>query len=599
MELGWAELFYRGNYAELLNATVDTATSPAAGPFPDSALSYVVGALMFTGRLSDAVVLFESKADVLSFEDILRSRFFLGIGQTRVSNYAQARIYFGANLRDLRHPKISHEARFFIYQGLAFYRHFGCRYGAALNAVEKSWKAAFLAKFRYGQVLSSDLRGNTLVRVGEISAGLKNLSEAARYAELLGHGGVSQAVSVLTTIYKAQYGLEPLESVPKLQALLSSKQFQDSYSQSSLFLELARQFALRGDLKSSAESLENAARTILSVGHRRQKAWLFHRYAQNAFLQGKFSECDAMLAKSEAELDSRIDLSILLEIWGLRLKSFTLQGKKIDPELNAQVRLLTVKTGSGVGRNVASRSDASVAGTDRGDDLLGDLCSEISNREKVSAHEIVRVVEAGYLGLLHKIVDIEPGTNALYFEVLPGSLAVFDAGSVAFFAENVTVQTRQLALSLAQGKRTKKELVELLWGYTYQSFRHDPLLYALVNRLRKVLGKRASWLVSLEGGYAFSVEIRVVVYEHRGVSSRVEKRAFVGSELATGSDLNHRQLLILARLRTEEFLGAAQCMDLFKVSRITATRDLSQLAKQNRVVPVGKARATRYTLPLA
>jgi DeoR/GlpR family transcriptional regulator of sugar metabolism len=58
--------------------------------------------------------------------------------------------------------------------------------------------------------------------------------------------------------------------------------------------------------------------------------------------------------------------------------------------------------------------------------------------------------------------------------------------------------------------------------------------------------------------------------------------------------LNHRQLAILRKFRNKEFFDVQACKTLFKVSQITATRDLSGLHKLALIQRVGKGRATRY-----
>jgi DeoR/GlpR family transcriptional regulator of sugar metabolism len=64
-----------------------------------------------------------------------------------------------------------------------------------------------------------------------------------------------------------------------------------------------------------------------------------------------------------------------------------------------------------------------------------------------------------------------------------------------------------------------------------------------------------------------------------------------------GSLLNFRQLKLLDGLKPEEFIHVKSYGKRFKISEITACRDLAVLSRLGLVVRVGRARATRYMLP--
>lgn len=594
-------VFYRGGYKEVLDLTVD-APEPR---YDDKDMQYVVGALVFVGRTDDARLIFDARNAEMTPEQRSASRFFLGLGYTRVSRYDEARRFFGINLNAIRRGAPSARERFFAWQGLAFYRYFLCRYGTALALVKRAWAAAFMANYRYGQVLSADLRGHVLVRSGEVSSGLRSLDEAERFAEVLGNGGVKDAVKLSLATYRAWFGIDgsSAKAIANLKATLDSVPVSDSYSHSMLMLELGRQYILKGEIERAEQSFERAGRTIYAVGHRRAKAALHVRFAYLRYLAGDLEAAHALLDKADEALDLKVDLAQHLEVIGLRAKLVRAAGHGPDVALEAEVLRLTRKTGGGVGRNVLARErpELKLEKTAQGDDLLGDVKDLAARGTVANAEAISGILRSGYLSFLHDVTSIRPGQQALYFDLVPGMLVVFDRGNVYVRADGVARTLRQLALALGRGGATKKELIERIWGYEYHTLRHDPLLYAVVARLRRALGEHGNWLVAHEGGYSFEEGVRVLVHERteRALPFKAQARsapeaAETEPQEAVAGDLNHRQLMILALMETRTFVGAGDCIERFAVSRVTALRDLSNLVDKGYARRIGQGRGTRY-----
>lgn len=601
------DLFLRGSFRDILAATIDETESVSVR----NGLAYLIGALTFTGRVDDALTLFKN-ASHWTNEDLALCRFVLGIGLVRVSRYEAGREFILAGLLAARKKRKNADdmgvIQFYAFQGAAIYRYFQCRYLSALSLAKKAWAASFAQNFRYGQILAADLRGHCLLRTGEISAGLKSLKESERLAKAAGNGALLDNIRSSVVWYRSCYGLDGSESIDDLRLTIRKMDPQDNFSLASAQVELGRRLSLAGNLDDSEKFLEAGARIILESGHRRQKANLLHRFAWNRLLKGKTAEAIEYLDRSDVLLDAAFDLQHQLANAGLRLKILS-QSSALDADLavlRKKVQELTRRTGSGIGRNILWREFGEGEPTLKGDDPLGDLCHHWSASENSTYSDLARIIDSGLFGFLNYVLPYPKGTRAIVLGLIPGELFLLDAGSAFRSSQSISAIMKSLILLLGRGKQTKQELVETLWGYRYLGLRHDPMVYALINRLRRALKNREYWLVADSGGYALAEGVSIFVYETSDQVYRTSRMSDDAEEYGAGvsipktstvsTGLNHRQLVILSELEQRRFINAADCVALFKVSRITAARDLGELTEQQLLTRIGRARATQYTL---
>jgi DNA-binding winged helix-turn-helix (wHTH) protein len=264
-----------------------------------------------------------------------------------------------------------------------------------------------------------------------------------------------------------------------------------------------------------------------------------------------------------------------------------------DP-LEERVRRLVSYTGMGIGRRMLNRErGGSTALRSLGEDPLGDLL-DVSPSE--TSGDMGDILRSGYLSLLYQRLPISPGESSLYFDLEPDSVLIIDRGDLEFVSRGFSQVLKGIARALEGGECTKEKLIQTVWGYRYDRLRHDSLIYQAVSRLRQLLGERGRWIEATEQGYRLNSQVRVRLYRRvdaeRAELGRAENQ--VPEEAQMLETLNHRQLSILRRFRNHEFFDVQTCKALFKVSQITATRDLSGLHKLKLVNRVGKGRATRY-----
>ena len=205
-----------------------------------------MGALCFLGRIEEGICYYNRVVENLSSSQKISCRFFLSIGCTRLAHKEEAVAYLVENLKQLR-LQPSDRDRFYIYQGLAFYRNLGCRYRSSLEAADKAWKAAVSANFLWGRILAADLKGHGLLHTGQMNLGIASLKRANRIASKVGNKGLSTATEYSIAYATANTGSEPHETVDRLVKSLEQLAPEDSYSRIGLLIDLGRELSLEGD----------------------------------------------------------------------------------------------------------------------------------------------------------------------------------------------------------------------------------------------------------------------------------------------------------------------------------------------------------------
>jgi len=613
--------FFRGNYREVLDLSVNTPSAK----IEIKNFGWVIGALCFLGRLDEAAALFHSRSKPLPLRERIQSRFFLGIGYSRKSRYEDSRHLFGLNLREknISKKELSGEMLFFIYQGLSFNRYFTGRYRAAAWASARAHSASIAGGFLYGKTLAADIRGHILVHSGEVPAGLALLEQAREHAERLGNRSVSDAIQISILGYRAEFGMEPKKCVKTLTNALKKLTPQDNYSKSGLLLELARQQMLRARLKEASATLDEAGETIYATQNRRHEVLLNLRNSYLFWLSGESARGLSFIRSAKKSLDPAVDHALELSVLGMECKLLRDLGKtELADAVSKRVEPLSLIYGGRPQRRMTERENqVAPAEFRKGLDPLGQLLDDltVSDTEGDLGASVDHILDQGYHSFLYESLKLSRASQTIYFELLPGAVTLFDRGSVQHF-EGLSPLLKSLATQISRGDGSKQALIEKIWGYTYHPLRHDAVIYSAITSLRKLLGENSRWLEMTEKGYTFAPGIIVrfntapvltaqvapspkdsknsPAATHEVANSQVN--AAVSESVVTNranESINLRQIKILRYLGKNESIDARTCRTLFKISEITATRDLSALNQSNLVVKVGRGRATQYVLP--
>lgn len=586
--------FYSGLYSKILAASVDSpegTIAPADAPF-------VIGSLTFRGRLAEAEGVYDLFEERLSDEGRVTARFFLGVNLCRHSRDERGLSFLNRNLREgARSPNA--RIRFYVWQGLGFYRLVGCRYRDTLRYASRAHAAAIEANFLYGKALASDLMAHSQVGPGQIQAAGESFRRALRYAEMLGDGGLRQAIEISLVIHNAQFGMSPQTDIQDLEALVASMTSEDSYSKGRLLLEIGRQYTLRGQLKRARQALDRACRSVHGSQNRRDGIALNMRYAHLHYLAGEFHQALNLVRNASKELDPRIDIGFTAEVAGLEHAILDAIGcATLDREKQAsaaRAASLGQQTGRAINLRIEQRRDFgsySKLGL-MGDDPLGDIIDLSHSRLASATHKIM---ESGFLLFLMTKLRMAPGKSVLILDPVPGALVACDSGEIHLADTGVTNVIRSLVQRIASGDGSKESLIRHVWKYDYKPLKHDQLIYAAVSRLRQLLGPQANWLEASDEGYRFlpHIEVRVAAELVEEVDQKEPPADRTDAPAGIHAGLNYRQISILERMTGGGFVDARTCSEWFQVSEVSARRDLAQLTNLGMLRRHGRGRATRY-----
>ena len=582
-QLSPENLFFQGRLEEVLESTVDR---PGVDWVRDSA-PFVIGALCFLGRVDEAALRFQKSGmkKHLSGEDQAACYFFLTVGSVRCSAYATARAYIIEGLRLHRRDRQNASIKAYAYQGQAFYRHFCGRYSLAIRAAEQALEASIIADHFFLRMLTTDLLGHIRVEMGEIARGLGELELTHKLAQRLGHGSYEKAIFRAVLSYRVQYGLLSEDNLGVLKELIQESRVEDTYTDSYMILELARQLTVRGRVSEAEGWLETVSRSIYASRHRRQRVLLNLRLAEIAYLRRNESVLREKLANARADLDEVVDLALLVVWQGLSLKA-KLEGSE---DFIAAHQIAIQKLSSGIALRISSRNFGGTHHLKVGDDPLGDFIDGL--KDPAPGNVFSRIVKSGYLGLLRDYLPPLAKSDFMYFHQPSQTLILGRNGDVFAVEIGSASKLFDLLKSLYKGLRSKEELVREIWDYDYNPLRHDSLLYTLISRFRVLLGPCSDWLENHEDGYSLSAQVEVILGEPKREAREVPKAVFAENHLSP------RQWAILEHLmKGGKSLSLDECALLFQTSKVTATRDFSTLCKLGHLLRVGKGPATRYCL---
>ncbi|RZA25346.1 MAG: DeoR family transcriptional regulator [Proteobacteria bacterium] len=579
------QLFYEGRCEEVLGISVD---SPGTD-WMNEHIPYAIGALSFLGRVEEADFRFHKGglSQRLTVEERSACLFYMAVGWVRNSNYAKARSYIVQNLLLCRSHKESAEVAAFARQGQAFYRYFCGRYSHALRAAERALESAIVAHHFFIRMFATDLLGHSRVQMGEIARGLQDLELAHKLAQRLGHGSYEKAIFRAILSFRVQYGILGEDNLGVLSELIQESKVEDTFTDSYMVMELARQLTVRGQVSRAEEWLRKVSHQVNASGQRWQRALMNLRFAEIAYQRRNEIQIRETLDLARADIDGDVDLSMLVFWQGLAIKA----GLYPSDEFLATHQRDTQRLHSGISLRIAARRLSQKHHVPVGEDPLGDFMDSLSPPPPGGVFQ--HIVKSGYLGLLRNWLPPIASRFYIYYHHASQTLVLGRDGDV--FAAEAAASSKlfELLKSLYKGFRTKEELIRDVWGYEYNPLRHDSLLYTLISRFRSLLGPCADWLENHDEGYGVMADVEMILGDLR----MAQMPATAPREDLAHSDFNTRQFAILELMKKDrKSMSLDECADLFSVSKVTATRDFSSLCKTGHLRRVGKGPATRYIL---
>lgn len=561
--------------------------------------SLQVGSMIFTGEFDEAKSLFDLaiQNNVSDPAYLIPSRFFLGMGEIRRSQYKKANQWMIENIRLTRKFSIKDgRLLFFKYQGLVLVHFYRGNFKKCADYAKKAYLASFESDFIYGQALALDALGQSLCQMGEVQRGLYELNRSLKLAKTLGNGGLTTALEVSLLRFRSQYGLNASETISDCERLLKMGGAQNNFTRAEIYLEMTRQYILRGQGTKARRLLDQASQTIYENGNKRQLVRFNHRFAYLLYLQGESWAALALAKSVKSNLDPYVDMIFFRQLEGLE--------RKIEKSLKIPPSLPQQKTGINFmdHRILTREMDPTQSTSHAAEDPLGDLIDYVHRHKKNSLPEIL---QSGFLSLVSEALDLTVGKPVIFLGPTRGSMILSHLGDIVVSSSHLTRPMQKLLQQLSSGATVSKaHLIESVWEYEYSPLHHDPLLHATIGKIRKSLEPFGNWLEWAQEGYRLRPDVEVMSFENRSskfVAKALRPNLLVPEQFISESQIelpfNWRQKKSLEEMQKGAIFDIENYGSMFGVSKATATRDLSKLFQQGLVARLGKGRATCYILP--
>lgn len=553
-------------------------------------IEFLISALIMSGDLERALAL-GTKHEPKDKSGL--TSFYLSLGLTRAGRYGESfeRI---ARLQQLGSTGL---LPFWTAQARGFYLfNIGDNEGAIASA-RAALVAAESSQDRLqplARILSLDLLGHSLIRIGQNRRGIKTLKLAREAAIQARHENFNHAISISLLKYEALFGLEPTRVLSRLYRALVELKPNDSHSRSELRLELARQLILRGQLREARRHLEDAAAEVLGSQNRLQTASLHLRLAWMARLEGR--PLDALLGLQSAETgvgpSSENNTELLRKIEFFRLDLYRQLGRDREAQQLESKLAQTKAPLNGIETRLYNRRtqiDSTALRDSMTEDPFGDLMDRVATRAPKVMPELL---DSGYFGLLLPLMGIQLGHTAIVLGAPGGRVIVVDDGEARIARSGLKGLLGKLLARLADGPCTKREAIEAVWGYSYDSERHDRLLLVAISRIRKTLGGEPRWLELQGDRIVLREQVGIRFWANAAPSTRGRPPELPPVAIKRG--LRIRQLQVLDDLATRGDVGVQDLVQRFGISRASALRDLNELVEAGLILRAGETRATRY-----
>lgn len=562
--------------------------------------TFVLGGSVFTGQHQRARHLYKDIQKSLTPEEQVIANFHMGISHVRTSEYDVAKKFFTSNLGLLRQKKLPKISYFFTYQGLSFYRYFFSRHRKSQKWADRGY--AWLLKDSKSPplllALSLDIQGHNQIQLGRIHLGLSLLEQALSICKQNNLIGLGSEVEVSIYVYRSEYANHPKAQIANLIQLFKRNASNNDYSHSSLVLQVAKLFILIGQFQEANDFVTANYDVIYKNENKRNIAILNTLISQLLYKKGQFLEALSVAKIARSNLDEKIDVSLILPILTLEIKILQQMNRNAD-ELVEYTNKISQKIDRHLSLRIYNRLKKLPSPYPMGEDKLGDLVERLHANDHTA---LEFVLDNEIMGLLPNLYKIKPGSKVVLVLEDIKHLILFDTDGIRQSPKLTRTQILFLK-SLDSKGISKQKLIEQVWGYSYESLRHDSLIYSTVARLKKIFGVKKNWILSEETQYflrddvslQFRTSKKTISLEKSDTTKPAKPmrpKAMDGDEFQ-GGDLNYRQLEILSD-PPEKPLSVSEYAKMWKVTRMTSLRDLTALCDKNLASKIGRGKATRY-----
>jgi len=572
------DFYYLGDYEAVVNCSLSNKSAP-----------YMLAAAAFRGEHKTSRRLYKEFKSSFGKKNLVFANFHLGISLTRTSDYEEAKDVFLDNWKMRNEKELSGVERFFIYQGLSFFRFFFSKHESSLFFAnlaevellkEKSSPPLLMA-------LVHDLIAHNFFQLGRPAKGEVFLKRGIQTAKKGGFVSLYEEFSASLVIYRSQYSTNINKNILDLKKLLKKTSEANDYTRSELVLQISKLFLIKGAYKEANDFLIKNFNTIYKNDNKRKVAKLNTLLAQLLLPKKQFIEALSLLKVAKTNLSDEVDFNLLAPVLGTEKKvlaSLDQSTKGLDRRL---VRLLG-ETDKGILKQIEARGSKRPIVNE--EDKLGVLFDKASLGDESVLNDIIEN-ELFHLARVYfspfkekKSIVLHPQNKGLF---------LFSEEDNLFLEGKISKNQLKFLGLINLGPQSKEALIKNIWGYSsYDPFRHDHLVYTLVRRLRKLLGDKRTWIQTSEDNYFLEREVEVLIKTNVAEEKRSAKDEVI--ELSEyPEDINFRQIQILDGALGEGF-SANSAADFFDTTRMTSYRDLNDLLEKGLLLKRGKGRATRY-----
>jgi tetratricopeptide (TPR) repeat protein len=336
-----SDSLYRGH----LSAAAERLMQDGQIQFDRDDAPYSLAALCLSGRPQQAELILKEKAKLFTPEELVMCRYFLAVGYTLAGRQKRARRYILGNFgkrRICKDPK----SQFYMWQGLAFYRYFCGRMRQGLQSSTVAYDFALMTDFAYGRMVAAEVKGHLLYHTGNYVDGMAALEHASNFAQSLQNGQVLKSVSLAQVTYESRMQNDVKKSSKKIREMIKALPHGDAFAESSLRLELARQFTAVGQLKQARLELNSISQLLFRQNHYRFEAILNIRYAEWHYANGDSWEALLHTENAVKILDENVDALVLVEALMRQARILKSLGQtEAFRQVRARIEQLSSKTG--------------------------------------------------------------------------------------------------------------------------------------------------------------------------------------------------------------------------------------------------------------
>lgn len=576
------ERMHRGYYQEVIEQIPPDTENPHL-------IMTLICAHSFRGNWLQAWTLWKVRNKLLTKTQILHCLFHLAVTATRSSKTKLSH----SLLRTIKNIDPNTESAESA-QALAFYFYFSGQFRRSLTLGKKSYLLAIKQNSVYLQILSMDLISHSLVQTGKVSEGLKFLADSIKLAESNHFSQIMTSIRYSRDSYELVIGRHDKNYQDIIDNIKSYLKIKDSYSHSHFALDQARLLLLQGKLNNAESLLNQCAPTIYANTNRRQEIHLLIRYMQLSLLRGNIQLCKQHLRSAQLCLQLVNDKTF--EVRLLIMKYRILRAEESYPETSSL--LLEIKKRFELAPFLLDVSyiDTEILDAIQNDDLeQTPLMKVILNFKKNRTESIFTLSKLGFYGLL---IDQLYCLKSNSLHILPDShLLLRNQEQIMITSQRISpLLSKVLDLIIKDRIVSKSLLIEIVWGYTYDPIRHDAIVYASMQNLRKVLGRYSYWIETSENGWQLNVDLQFTDLRTSG-SNKTFTVQQTKASILTGpyhSDLNHRQTVALEEIPKIGFWTVPNYKKNFSISTMTAYRDLADLVAKKLFFTRGHGKLTTY-----